>query len=211
MIPRCFKGETVVVIASGPSLTQEDVDFCKGKARVAVVNDNYKLAPWADLLYAADTNWWDHHNGVPQFAGQKWTQCQPSAEKYGLNWVMGYWNHGPSLDRNHIHYGMNSGFQCVNLVFLMGARRVILLGFDMQMTGGKRHWFGNHPGVLDQNSRYEKWVRYMDNAALKYRKAGCEILNASRETALKEYRRVNLADCFEFDPKRPDLYATGFF
>lgn len=198
MIPRCFKGETVVVIASGASLTKEDVEFCRGKARVAVVNDNYKLAPFADLLYAADPEWWDYH--IPllgEFKGEKWTQCEFSAPKHNLNHVMGYWRHGPSLDRNHIHYGMNSGFQCVNLVFLMGAKRIILLGFDMQMTGGKRHWFGNHPGALDRNSQYEKWARYMDNAALKYARAGCEILNASRETALKEYRRVSLADCFQ--------------
>lgn len=200
MIPRCFKGETVVVIASGASLTQDDIDYVKGKARVAVVNDNYRLAPWADLLYAADPDWWDYHIvevNKMVFAGQRWTQCETSAPKYGLNHVVGYWRHGPSLDRAHIHYGMNSGFQCVNLAFLMGAKRIILLGFDMQMTGGKRHWFGNHPPPLDQASRYEKWVWYMDNAALKYHKAGCEVLNASRETALKEYRRVSLADCFQ--------------
>jgi hypothetical protein len=46
----------VVCVASGHSLTKEDVEYCKGKAKVYIVNDGYKLAPWADLLYAAHTD-----------------------------------------------------------------------------------------------------------------------------------------------------------
>lgn len=195
MIPACFKGETIVVIAGGPSLTPEDVNYCQGRARVAVVNDGYRLAPWADLLYAADGPWWDHHEGVPDFSGQKWTQDKPSAKKYGLQWTDGRWNPSISTDPNMIHYGWNSGFQCCNLVFLMGVRRIILLGFDMQQTGDKKHWFGDHPGALNKDSEYFRFAAFMDSAAPRFMKHGCEVINCSRETALKEYRRERLADC----------------
>lgn len=195
MIPRCFKGETVVIIASGASLTQADIDYCQGKAKVVVINDNHRLAPWADLLYAADPQWWDRYGGVPEFKGQKWTQDKEAAERYGLHHVAGYWNPGISTDPHHIHYGWNSGFQAANLVFLMGAARILLLGFDMKMTAGKRHWFGNHPGELNRDIDFNKWAHHMDKAAKRYAKHGCEVINCSRETALVEYKKALINDC----------------
>ena len=50
MIPRDWVGDPAVVIASGPSLTQDYVDYCRGRAWVVVVNDNSRRAPWADVL-----------------------------------------------------------------------------------------------------------------------------------------------------------------
>lgn len=194
MIPRLFEGETVVIIGSGPSLIKEDVEYCKGKARIAVLNDNHKIAPWADILYAADTGWWDFYEGVPEFAGAKWTQSKEAAERYGLNFVDGKWSPGIS-HADYIHYGYNSGFQCCNLVYIMGAKRILLLGFDMQKTNNKRHWFGNHPTPLHVSSDYLLWVKYMDRAARRYAKAGIEVINCSRETALQEYRRALITDC----------------
>lgn len=195
MIPRCWKRETVVVVASGPSLTPEDVYYCKGKARVAVINDNVRLASWADLLYAADYPWWKLYDGVPDFEGQKWTQDQRAAEEFDLNHTKGFWRNGISRDQNFIHYGRNSGFQCCNLVFLMGVKRILLLGFDMQKTDRKMHWFGNHPNTLHRQSEHGKWVVLMDKAAIYYEKAGVEVINCTRETALKKYERKPITDC----------------
>lgn len=195
MIPRCWPNETAIIIASGPSLTQQDVDYCRNKGKVVVVNDNYILAPWANLLYAADPGWWEHHEGAPHFCGQKWTQDEASAKKYNLNWVAGNWHHGISRDPGYICYGWNSGFQALNLSFLMGAKRIILLGFDFQRTDGKRHWFGDHPGDLNKDSEYHKWIRSMELAAPRYEAAGAKIINASRATALNCFRKMKLEDC----------------
>lgn len=51
--------DTIVCVASGESLTRADVNYCRGKARVLAINDNYRIAPWADWLYACDGRWWD--------------------------------------------------------------------------------------------------------------------------------------------------------
>ena len=75
----------VVCVASGPSLIQEDIEYCKGKAKIYVVNDCHKIAPFADLLYAADTQWWEYYNGVPDFNGEKWTVSHEAHLKFGIN------------------------------------------------------------------------------------------------------------------------------
>lgn len=59
-----FLGETVVCIASGPSLTPEICGRIReaqiaGKCRVIVVNSSCTLAPWADVLFFTDSGWYD--------------------------------------------------------------------------------------------------------------------------------------------------------
>jgi hypothetical protein len=78
-VPKLCPGGTVVCIGGGPSLTRDDVDYCRGKAFVIAINDAYKLAPWADALYACDGLWWRWHKGVPSFDGPKFALTKPAA------------------------------------------------------------------------------------------------------------------------------------
>ena len=183
----------------------------RGKYRVIAINDNYSLAPWADLLYACDASWWDLHQGCLSFAGERWTQAynpvlalkQPlEAEKqkkiikkYGLKYVFG--DHNPSIsnDPRLIHYGHNSGFQALNLAMHLGARRIILLGYDMKLDkSGKRHWFGEHPPQIAKNSNYKSFAAAFSEAASDILAAGVEVINCSRDTALTCFVRANIED-----------------
>jgi hypothetical protein len=179
---------TWVVIASGASLTPEDVNHCRDKAKVCVVNNNHELAPWADMLYAADLDWWDARN-PEDFKGEKWT-CNPdAAKKYGLNHINGENLPKVSTNPHLIHYGGNSGFQAINLVYHRAPERILLLGFDMQDTDGKKHWFGDHPWPLRNTNVWSKHIRCMEEAATEYKKLGVEVINCSRQTALKGFAR----------------------
>lgn len=196
MIPRDWAGEPVVVIASGPSLCQDDVDYCRGKARVIAVNDCWRLAPWAEALYASDLRWWDHYNGVPEFAGEKWTNsvAADAGRKYGIRVVPIENRPGFSEDPERIYrLGGNSGGQAVNIALLRGAGTVYLLGFDMQATGGRKHWFGDHPGELNRLQNFADWVKAMDGA---YQGLGgrVRIINCSASSALQAYARGRIQD-----------------
>jgi hypothetical protein len=195
MISRDWAGHTAVIIAGGPSLTHADVAHCKGRAHAVVVNDGYRIAPWADLLYAADSAWWDCHEGVAGFAGQRWTQSKPAALRWGLRWIQSQHAYGISDKPTLIHSGQNSGFQALNITYLLGAKKIILLGFDMQPTRGKRHWFGNHPPELLQDSNYESWLTWFDLAAKQLVCRGVDVVNCSRDTALTAFPRSTIQAC----------------
>lgn len=190
-VPKLWPGETFVCIASGPSLTQEDVDYVRGKARVIVVNDNYKLAPWADVLYACDYRWWDHHKGVASFKGLKYALQKPAAKWRGVTVLQ---NTGPDgLERkpNGLKTGRNSGYQALNLAFHLGAQRILLLGYDMQYTSGKRHWFGDHPWgghppVLSFRGMFRGIVQPL------VEKEGVAVINCTRQTSLDCFPRMSL-------------------
>lgn len=179
--------DTIVCIASGASLTQADVDYCRNKARVLVVNDNYRLAPWADWLYACDGAWWRVYASDVQdtFAGECWTRDQPAADKYGLHWIESSPEPGLSRDPWLIREGKNSGYQAINLAYHFGAKRIVLLGYDM----GGSHWFGEHPQSLPVKSNYDAFRREFPALARDLKAEGVEVINCSRNTILDVFRQ----------------------
>lgn len=190
--------------ATGPSLTQEVASAVRGQ-RLIAVNDAWRLLPFADALYACDATWWDVHNGCPDFKGEKWSSHgvpgrirhndkTAQTKRYGLNLVEGADGKTFCFDPpGRIHYGSNSGFQAVNLALLWGAVRVILVGFDMQSSGGKNHFFGAHPRGLRNTSNYSSFIRAFETAAKKL-PPHIEILNATPGSALRCFPMVSLHD-----------------
>jgi hypothetical protein len=193
-----------VVAAPGPSLTPAVAERCRGWPTIAV-QDAYRRLPWADVLYACDTLWWDLHRGCPDFAGEKWSthdggsnQKLATADRYGLHLVNGKAAEGFSTDPALIHYGANSGFVGINLAMLFGASPIVLVGFNMQGS----HFFGPHPSPLN-NVDPIRYVPFFDRAARQL-PAGVTILNATPDSALQCFLKVSLDDALP-DPagRRP--------
>lgn len=194
-VPRAWPGETVVCLATGPSLTQADVEYCRGKARVIAVNDAYRLAPWADALYACDAKWWHWHRGVPEFQGAKWSLQYSAWSSHATQYpdVQRLRNTGPAgLECNPtgLKNGRNSGYQAVNLAVHYGASRIVLLGYDMQRSAKTgSHFFGEHPNR--QMSPYPEFRRRFQSMVKPLAKAQVEVINCTVTTVL------------DWFPKRP--------
>lgn len=132
-----------------------------------------------------------------KFQGELWTVSEGARERFGLRWIYGHDGGGLSPDPTYIHTGKNSGYQALGLAAVLGARRVVLLGYDfMTAQDGRRHWHGDHPKGLGNAppSRYPSWARSMNQLAVDLKRAGVEVINASRRTALKCFPRVDLGD-----------------
>jgi hypothetical protein len=180
-----WKGGTVVVMASGPSLNVADVEMVRQwreaepNRYVIVTNTTYQLALWADALFFHDMKWWKKFRDDvrKRFQGQLVTVAPVNFKD--VDCLRG-WN----------SYG-NSGAAAIALATLAGAERIILLGLDCQYTGGKRHWHGDHPPGLGNAKSLKKWPTGFKRLASHCKGQGVEVINASRETAL---------ECFERQP-----------
>ncbi len=146
--PRLWPGATVVCLGGGPSLTQAQVDFIRGRGRVIAVNDAYRLAPWAEVLYACDWRWWRKAGGVPDFAGLKVTlsNSRGHLDAYpDIEILENTGTEGLERDPTGLRTGRNGGYQAINLAVHLGAARILLLGYDMKPDAcGRTHWFGDH-------------------------------------------------------------------
>lgn len=89
---------------------------------------------------------------------------------------------------NGLATGRNSGFQAVNLAYLTGAARILLLGYDMQGDANRMHWFGDHP--LKTSPGTVAMFRNGFNRLAKQMPEGLEIINCSADTALTCFKRA---------------------
>lgn len=151
-------------------------------------------------LYGCDQRWWAHHVAdiSRDFDGRCYTQDvqweQHDPEAWGITKLTSIDQPGLSQKQGVIHRGQNSGYQAVNLAYLLGGSniRIVLLGFDMQKEGGKRHWFGAHPGTMEVDSNYQMFIKRFES--INPADYGIEIVNATRRTALNHFPQMSLED-----------------
>jgi hypothetical protein len=204
--PRWF-GRCVVVVASGPSAGEVDWEEARAASESlpadrrpvwVTINASYRLAPWADALYAADGLFWTRDEGARAFPGLKVTQHVRDAARFGLECVklnpkrrtMAFEQFG------EIGSGGNSGFQAVNLAAQAGAARIVLVGFDYSLARGV-HWHGAHPPGMNNPSERncDRWRGDLDAAAPLLAGLGIEVLNASPYSTLTAYEKRPLREC----------------
>jgi len=136
--------------------------------------------------------WWKLRHEEIDFAGEKWTQDIEAHRKYSLNWVYGRGQ--PGLGRDCVHFGGNSGYQAINLAYLWGAKRIVLLGFDCKDVQGKAHWFGQHPAQLNRVQPYQIWINHFNQLATELEIEGVEVINCSPGTALTCFRQQDISE-----------------
>jgi hypothetical protein len=203
-----WKSATVVCVASGPSLTTEDCAHVEAwraagsghdeDRRVIVVNTSFLRVPTADVLYAGDFMWWCEYakqvavGKWPAYAGERWSLSAQANAKYGTRIVPH--NVGAGLADGAIYSGGNGGYQAVQLAALFGAGRIVLVGYDLQRTGGKSHWHGDHPQPLGNGGNLAEWARRLDQLSPALAARGICVINATRETALRRYSRATITE-----------------
>jgi hypothetical protein len=198
-VPRLWPGETVVLLGGGPSLTADDVEAVRGHARVIAINDAYRLAPWADVLYAADRKWIDWHEGVPWFHGPKYSiDSQDPTTRSDWRVLRNTGFVGLELEPTGLRAGFNSGFQAINLAVHLGAARMLLLGYDLSPApDGRTHWFGAHPDR--QPSPYAAMIDAFPSLVEPLKALGVSVINCSRRTVLQTFPRAPLADVLSLE------------
>lgn len=187
-VPRLWPGRTVAVIATGQSLTREQVEQVRDLPCV-VVNDAWRLAPWAGVLYAADARWWRANPEALAFAGTK--VCAQPNRPQGVEYMRHSGVGGFDPDPLYVRTGGNSGYQAVHVAIHTGAARILLLGFDMHGT----HFFGPHRKGLKNTppSDHAKWAKRFPGLI----GHGAEIVNCTPGSAIECFPRMSITEALE--------------
>lgn len=187
-----WRGSEVVCIASGPSLTIEDVELVRqwrydmAWRRVIVTNNTWQIAPWADALFAMDLAWWQqYHAAVDRgYRGLRLTQHSQGEKFNALNLrrrLRAYKNY------------KNSGACAVAAAIHLGASRVVMVGYDGAKVAGKAHWHDDHPKGLGNAGSVKRWPADFELVkGLVMRTKGLTVINASRNSVLRHFERQEL-------------------
>ena len=206
-IPRLFEGEKAFVLATGPSLTQDVVDriYSESGWRYIGISDCYRICPYLDFFYACDNRWWNlHYDKVIEWGGSRngyWcTEHTTKKVHPDLHWIIGSGGGGWSHDQSKIHYGGNSGYQILNIAHLLGIKYIVLIGFNMTVVGEekKKHFFGNHPKGLSQNTSYHSFAAAFQKIKVP---ADTTIIQTASPTKLNCFPKMSLEDAIQNAPK----------
>lgn len=176
MRDRCF------ILASGPSMTQEDADKVKGNFTIAV-NSTWKLAPWCDVLFAGDRRWWDAYGKEVDIPAVRICNSKTAAPVHRAK----------LLKRSKVSSkGHNSGLLAIEWAAQKGFKRIYLLGFDCSIKHGIHH-HGPHKDTPNPNqTRCNNWKEQFERIKKYYPEA--QVINCSRYTELKAFECAALED-----------------
>lgn len=200
-----WKGETVAIVASGPSAKKAKVDLIRGQVKVIAIKKSIELVPFADVVYGCDAPWWQSVIGLPKFKRLKLAYdpivCGPEWNIQKIE-IPDLYSNKLSFDKiGSVGSGSNSGFQALNLALQFGAVRVLLIGFDANGEDGGQHWYGRNNWGRANNptkTNYQRWVTAFDNASRQASEMGISIINTSMTSSLGKFQRMTIEGAMQY-------------
>jgi len=192
--------DTVFIIGGGPSLAGVDLQRLQGKGVLLAVNEAYNKIPYCNALFTCDRLWFRHNVKtfdsrpdvlkfvalpkdmvIPEFSG---TLLERSRED------------GLSYDPSSIRINGNSGFGALNLAVLAGAKRIVLLGFDLKPTASVTHWHGGYIWFDKRNETgmYPRWIRAFETVSKELYDMGVNVLNINKDSAIRCFDFIDFED-----------------
>jgi hypothetical protein len=155
------------------------------------------------VVYGCDKAWWEYRRGLPEFRGLKicWAGNgllgHPDIKRVEIARINApgkKYSDAIVTETGTVGAGGNSGFQALNLAVQFGARRIILIGFDMTDASGV-HWYGRNSWVGANNpdqGNFRRWIAAFEGAARQLERMGIAVVNASANSALTCFPKARL-------------------
>lgn len=166
-----WKGGDAYIIGGGSSLRGFNFDCLVGRNTIGA-NEAFRLGPAiCSRVLFADWNWWKTRKfDLELYAGAGgivYSVC-PDTERFHLPWLRQL-RRGItpllSFRADTLGWNQNTGAAAINLAFLLGARRIFLLGFDMTANpDGQTHWH-RWRGTPTPASSYVWFINSMESLA----------------------------------------------
>lgn len=193
--------DIVAKVKSGelPYSTYSDYLAPLHSKNVIGTNVAYKLGDWISVFYFCDARFFrEHREGILAFRNLKVT-CVSHLDTNLLPYQTNIkrlkrdYKFGLSTKPNTIHWNANSGAAAINFAFLAGAKRILLLGFDMLPQDGATHWHSAYKIQTPKNS-FARFLKKFPDIAADAKRHKIEILNVSPNSALECFPKVSLKE-----------------
>lgn len=198
-------GETIFVVASGPSIRTTNFDLIRGR-KIICVNSSIEMVPFADMVYFGDGRWWDEHKRMLiNFPGHivtcsgliKHPRVLRITRLKPVNAATGFHDgrDGVASQRTSLQGAMNIAAHLGSNEKVQG--RIVLLGADMGRDakdgvshGHPPHKWPSRPGNItwDEQLRHLKWIV----SPLKNRKI--EVINCSMVSRIPWWPKMPLEE-----------------
>ncbi len=203
--PEIWPGQTVFIIGGGPSLLGMDLSPIH-KRRVIGVNQAYELGPWVDVLFFGDFRWWRwNEDDIAERFGGLIVSCAKAGHLHGIPRIKmlarsnghGIWTGA----KNRVAWNLNTGGAAINLAVHFGAKRIVLVAFDMKQDqekglNGGNNWHGKHGRFNTPKADiYEaKFLPTFEYIKKDLDELGIECVNATPNSELETFPLTSLEE-----------------
>lgn len=195
---RAFAGLTVTIVGGGPSHARFDLDLLRWRRFIAVNSACRRLrdiATGADPLFFHDNSWAENRPElIADWPGPVMTSNRHAKARLGdrVQYIdmTALTEHMAALPD---HVGASSGHTAACLAALMGARRIVLIGFECRAVDGRTHGHGDY-SHHDIGVYAEQFLPGWRGLAPAFDRLGVEIVNATPGSAIEEFPVAELSD-----------------
>jgi hypothetical protein len=183
-----WEGATVYILGGGHSLLDEKLELVHDK-RVIGVNTSFMLGDWVDVCWWGDPPWYDWNIiGLSEFGGLKACCCKSLMNKPEVKVLKRSKDKpmGIDLRPNFVSWNKSSGSSAINLAVHFGAKKIVLLGFDMRPSDrGEDNWHDLHK-VKSPYTPYSEFLKAFPYIKKDARNLGVEIINSTMCSLISE-------------------------
>lgn len=148
----------------------------KTSQKVVAVNTSFRIAPFADYVFAMDLKWWERYRDEV-----------PAEKRISSGKI-------PNVRKVPCMNPGNSGAGAIGLAHFWGAKRIILLGYDCKKIDGMVHHHGDHPKGLGNAGSMPLWPTQFAQLANRMKRCKIDIINCSPDSALNFWPRMSLEE-----------------
>jgi hypothetical protein len=212
LIPKKYPGEAAIVCGTGPSIDQRTIDLVNSLhadecVRVFSANRAHEVFD-TDVFHACNWQfydfWWERTLRDRSF--DKWTTRPELQGKYeGVEYIEERWEDGISRDPSYICAHHGTGPQLVNIAYLYGCTKILLVGWDMrfwgkvdQRTYAQRRYFPeyeltlNHWPMTGANGEMSGLIKEMET--IDPSAYNIQIINCTPGSALTHFPMMGIID-----------------
>lgn len=198
-IPQLWSTSTCYVLGGGPSLANLNLKALEAQnTRIIAVNNAYRVAPWADFCYFMDKTWFKwHRKELKNFMGVLVSGDEKTSSIDFVHTLQRGVKHHHDPRRTHMGRGNNSGHGAISLGASLGAKKIILLGFDMRVVDGKHNFHDDHKRKVAATIYERSYLKSFDFLAKDLLELGVQVQNATPGSALKAFPIVEVPKCLQ--------------
>lgn len=211
-ISRDWEGQDVIVVGGGSSLTNFDFTTLIGR-NVIGVNEAFRLGvSTVPRLIFGDIEWWNRNKWALEDyvkkSGGVLYSISPGTERLNMPYLqqLTRLSLGCSFQPDKLAWNYSTGAAAVNLAFLLGAKRIFLLGFDMTAPNGESHWHRYRKKVTGEES-FARFMKGFEQLAIHLKKVpGLKVYNVGDGTSrLSEFEKITFDEFFKItEPEYAD-------
>lgn len=193
---KTWDGLDVFIIGGGHSLRSFDWDLLKPEMTIGC-NMAFSLGEdICKLCIFGDSKWFKvFESELERYKGIVFTNV-PQLAKSRLSWLWIMTRKMNGLHHTALGWNGNTGASAINLALLLGAKRVLLLGFDMKLSENKKsNW---HDRIIQgpRQSVYPMFVKQFGRVASDLTKKfpGCKIINITDDNRLSMFPSIGVEE-----------------